>query len=58
MGLTRYHVSIAQRNEGVVIFYMEPVADNWQLVREKNLPSWIMGLEQELSKAILKHSIP
>jgi hypothetical protein len=56
-GLVRFHVSVALRNDGVVVFYMEAGPGCWQLVQQPELPEWIMDLEEELSRAIMKHTV-
>lgn len=51
----RYHISAIGRNDKAIIFHMEEVDGTWVIIKTKETPVWVEGLENKLSKAISEY---
>ena len=50
-----YHVSVVDDKGRSQFFNMQFKKDEWVIIDAPKVPDWIMGLQNELSKAIIDH---
>ena len=50
----RFHISVVGTDKKAYSFIMQQKGDIWQIVNAQNCPSWIVELEEDLSKAIIE----
>jgi hypothetical protein len=52
----RYHVLVLDANHKTCVFTMVLRRSQWQIIHAPLPPQWILELESELAKAIVKHN--
>jgi hypothetical protein len=50
----RYYVSVNDNNHNSYFFRMQALGSRW-IVVDKNVPEWVLKLQNELSDAVVEH---
>jgi hypothetical protein len=51
----RYHLSTVVRNGKAIIFHMEEESGKWMVLRNGDMPAWVIDIEKQLSQKITEH---
>jgi hypothetical protein len=51
----RYVLSTVRRNGTAIIFHMEEECGKWMVLRNDDMPAWVIDIEEQLSQKITEH---